>query len=111
MRRNYYNVYKDGKLIKANVNCYEVSDITGISKEKISKIASREAIVNGFRITLGGKNELRVRRVQTPDNKTLVVVDSELIMQWNEVMAAAELIRKGGKIVCKNGKRYVEESK
>jgi hypothetical protein len=101
MTRNYYSVYKDGKLIANDIPCSEVSKITGIYSGEVHNFSHSPSSFNGYRVKL-------VRQVKTEPKKKYVVNtekqiptwwNSDLENRWNDMLVAAYLFKRGLKAV------------
>ena len=115
MRRNYYNLYQHGKLIKKDIPSREVESITGLELLNLVSLAKYNSTFgDGYTVEINRKVVTEPKK--KPEPKTGDVQkewEQKYVDAWNDIYNAAELIRTGkGKIVQKkvNGKwvKYVE---
>jgi hypothetical protein len=115
MRRNYYNLYQHGKLIKKDILSRELEKIVGIEGLNLVNLAKRNSTF-GDDYTVEINRKVVTEPKKKPKPKTGEVQkkwEQKYIDAWNDIYDAAELIRTGkGKIVKEkvNGKwkRYTE---
>lgn len=98
-----YNVYRWGILNKENLTDDEVVSLTGIKKNSVNSYMRRNTV------TRSGYCVVRSVAKVMPVEKSYVIDDTKFTKDWNNMMAAADLIRKGlGRLVCHGGRKYVE---
>ena len=115
MRRNYYNLYQHGKLIKKDIPSREVESITGLELLNLVSLAKYNSTFgDGYTVEINRKVVTEPKKKPKPKTGDVQKEwEQKYIDAWNDIYDAAELIRKGkGKIVQKkvNGKwvKYVE---
>lgn len=115
MRRNYYNLYQHGKLIKKDIPSREVESITGLEVLNLVSLAKyKSTFGDGYTVEINRKVVTEPKKKPKPKTGDVEKKwEQKYIDAWNDIYDAAELIRKGkGKIVKEkvNGKwvKYVE---
>ena len=115
MRRNYYNLYQHGNLIKKDIPSREVESITGLEVLNLVNLAKHNSTFgDGYTVEINRKVVTEPKKKPKPRTGDVEKKwEQKYIDAWNEIRDAAELIRTGkGKIVRKkvNGKwiGYVE---
>lgn len=112
IKRYTYNVYKDGELIISGVNNKEVRVMTGLNNSQVATYANSGRKYKGFEIEIMSTIEITpkpkiVKSIINEDKQ--FNLPEELKRDWDNMCKAAEIIKSGkGKIVCHNGKRFVE---
>jgi hypothetical protein len=86
MKRGYYSVYRNGSLIKDNIDCKEAGNIVGIKSERVSLIAFRGTEINGYYITNHHLEvtPTKVKNLTGQTDKTKIVVDPEFEKEWDK---------------------------
>lgn len=78
MKRNYYNLYKDGNLIKENVTSAEIAKIVGMKSSQISSYVWHDRpFGDGYRAVVVEKIQIKPKEGQTKDDELLNVWDDE----------------------------------
>jgi hypothetical protein len=75
MKRNYYNIYKDGELVHKGITSGEVTRITGINN--VYKYSQTGTISKGYKIELSHQIESKTREGETKQNELLDVWDDK----------------------------------
>jgi len=117
-KTNYYNITKDGVLIKENVTNREAAEISGCHANSISTYANRcgnKETYHGidgsdYIFDICGTSETVPRTITDKHAKggyTDMTVEQK--RQWNDIMSASKLLKSGkGRISSRYGKKYVE---
>ena len=115
MRRNYYNLYQHGKLIKKDIPSREVESITGLEVLNLVNLAKHKSTFgDGYTVEINRKVVTEPKKKPKPKTGEVQKKwEQKYIDAWNDIYDAAELIRTGkGKIVQKKvkgkWKRYTE---
>jgi hypothetical protein len=75
MKRNYYNIYKDGELIHKGITSGEVTKITGISN--VYLYATRGYTKNGLTMEISHQVETKTKEGETKQNELLKIWDDK----------------------------------
>lgn len=115
MRRNYYNLYQHGKLIKSDIPSREVESTTGLEVLNLVNLAKYNSIFgDDYTVEINRKVVTEPKKKPKPRTGEIEKKwEQKYIDAWNDIYDAAELIRTGkGKIVRKKvkgkWKRYTE---
>ena len=115
MRRNYYNLYQHGNLIKKDIPSREVEKIAGIEVLNLVNLAKHSSTFgDGYTVEINRKVVTEPKKKPKPKTGEVQKKwEQKYIDAWNEITYCAELIRTGkGKIVQKKvkgkWKRYTE---
>lgn len=115
MRRNYYNLYQHGKLIKKDILSRELEKIVGIEGLNLVNLAKRNSTFgDGYKVEINRKVVTEPKKKPKPRTGDVEKKwEQKYIDAWNDIYDAAELLKTGkGKIVQKkvNGKwvKYTE---
>jgi hypothetical protein len=115
MKRNYYNLYQHGKLIKKDIPSREVESITGLEVLNLVSLAKyKSTFGDGYTVEINRKVVTEPKKKPKPKTGDVQKEwEQKYIDAWNDIYDAAELIRTGkGKIVQKKVKgkwvKYVE---
>lgn len=92
-KRNFYNVYQDGKQIASEVTCKEAAEITGCDPYRVAIYAKKNCIYNGpkdsFRITLAkysGDEIKYYKEVSQTVNIEIKDCPPGFVNRWNEML-------------------------
>ena len=91
MKRNYYNIYKDGELIHKGITSGEVTKITGISN--VYLYATRGYTKNGLTMEISHQVETKVKEGETKMDELLDVWDDETKSYAYEGIKRGELLK------------------
>ena len=75
MKRNYYNIYKDGELVYKGITSGEVTRITGINN--VYSYAIKGSIRDGQTIELSHQVETKTKEGETKQNELLKIWDDK----------------------------------
>lgn len=91
MKRNYYNIYKDGELIHKGITSGEVTKLTGINN--VYSYAIKGSVRDGQTIELSHQVEIKTREGETKKNELLDVWDDEIKDYAYEGIKRGELLK------------------
>lgn len=91
MKRNYYNIYKDGKLIHKGITSGEVTKLTGINN--VYSYAIKGSVRDGQTIEISHQVETKTREGETKKNELLDVWDDKTKSYAYEGIKRGELLK------------------
>ncbi len=91
MKRNYYNIYKDGELIHKGITSGEVTKLTGINN--VYSYAVKGSVRDGQTIKLSHQVETKTKEGETKTDELLDVWDDETKSYVYEGIKRGELLK------------------